>query len=194
MLTGWLSTLPSDVLFDTGVLFVGSTPIGVTNGAPKFDPGRTFDNVDFDGKHAPIKGLDRSFHGEPKISGTLIEFGDSGSGNQLAKLEPGAGSATTGVTPNTLTTITPKTGGNLMVVGDYQANVRLIFERGIAAGAGIKKYAAVLFPVAFVQKYDLAGADKKNPLINFEIVARKDMASGVTGDAAYAIELRESLP
>lgn len=194
MLNGYLSTLPSDVLLDTGVLYVGSTPVGSSKGPPKWDPGRAFDNVDFDGKHAPIKGLDRLFHGEPKISGTLIEFGDSGSGNQIPKLEPGSSSATTGVTPNTLTTITPKVGGGFLASGDYQANVRLIFERGITAGAGVKKYAAILLPVAFVQKYDLQGSDKKNAVINYELVGRKDMASGTTADAAYVIELRESLP
>src|SRR5438128_9741400 len=49
MLTGYTANLPSDVLLDSGVLYVGSTPIGVTRGVPEFNPNKEVENVDFDG-------------------------------------------------------------------------------------------------------------------------------------------------
>lgn len=194
MLTGYLTTLPTDVLLDTGILRVGATNIGSTRGAPKFDPVFTVENLNFDGKHAPIMGLDRKFYGESFFSATIIEFGPAASGNQIAKLETGIASVDTGTTPNTLTTLTPRAGGVLYVTGDYLVNVRLIFERGVVAGASIKKYAAVNFPAAIVRKWDLQGQDKESAIIGVEIAARKNMASGTTADAPYLIELHESLP
>lgn len=194
MLTGYTANLPNDTLLDSGVLYVGSTVIGVTRGAPKFDPAFTVENLPFDGKHAPIKGLDRKFFGEALIAATIAEFGPATHGNQIAKLEPGSASVDTGVTPNTLTTITPKAGGQLYASGDYLANLRLIFERGITSGAGVKKYAAILMASAFCRKWDLQGQDKDGAIISVEFVGRKDMASGTTADAPYLIELREALP
>lgn len=195
MLTGYSINLPSDVLMDSGVLYVGTAIVGVSKGPWQFDPGREIVNSEFDGKHAPIKGLDRLFHGEPVISGTLIQFADSDTGGQMAKIEPGSSEADSGSTPNVLTTITPKAGGNFFASGDYLTDVRLIFERGIAAAAGTKKYAAIYLPCAIVKKWGpLAGANKDHPTYGVEIAGRKDMGSGTTADAAYKIEFRESLP
>lgn len=194
MLTGYSANLPSDVLLDSGVLYIGGTKIGVSRGGWKFDPAFEIQNVDFDGKHAPIKGLDRKFHGESMISGQIIEFGAAATGDQIAKLEQTSSSADTGVTPDTLTTITPDDGGGFIAAGDYHSNVRVVFERGIAAGTGVKKYAAVLFASALIKTYKLAGQDKNHPVIDVEIVGRKGMASGTTAGPTYVIELRESLP
>lgn len=197
MLTGYLTTLPSDVLLDTGVLYSGTGPgviMGVTRGAPKWDPGFAIENLPFDGKHAPIKGLDRKFFGEPKITATLLEFGPAASGNQIAKLEPGSSSADSGTTPNTKTAITPAAGGILYVAGNYLVDVRLMFERGLAAGAGVKTFAAILLKCAFISKWDLQGQDKDGAIISIELVGRKDMASGTTADSPYIIELYETKP
>lgn len=193
MLTGYTANLPSDVLLDTGVLYVGSTVVGATRGAPQFNPNREVENVEFDGKHAPLKGLDRPFHGEPEISGTLIEFGDAATGNQIGKLEPGASSATAGGAGVSVTTITPAPGGAFMASGSYLTDVRLVFERGI--GTGTKKYAVIYFPCGFVKQWGpLQGAAKGEATVPFTIVGRKDPAAGSLADAAYKIELREALP
>lgn len=195
MLTGYSANLPNDVLLDTGVVYVASTLIGATRGAPDFDPAFEIENVDFDGKHAPLKLLDRKFHGESKLGFTLLDFGPATHGNQIAKLEAGSASVDSGVTPNTLTTITPKVGGAFYAAGDYLADVRLVFERGITPGAGVKKYAAYYFPCAIVRKWGaVKGESKKEAGIPVEIVGRKDMAAGTTADATYKIELREALP
>lgn len=190
-LTGHTANLPSDVLLDMGILMIGSTVIGVTRGAPQFSPNIEVDSLEFDGRHAPIKGGDRFFYGPAKFTATLIEFGDSSTGNQIAKLLPGSTSASAG-SPN-VTTITPKVGGGFVASGDYNSDVRLIFERGI--GSGTKKYAAVLFPCALVEQWDsLQGETKKGASYQITIGARKDMASGTTADAPFKIELREALP
>lgn len=195
-LNGYTPNLPSDALLDTGIVMVGNEVIGVTRGAPQFSPEFEIENIEFDGKTAPIRGLDRKFYGAAKISGTLIEFGPTATGEQIQRLEAGISAAVdTGTTPNTLSTFTPKVGGQLYASGDYLTDVRVIFERGIAVGAGIKKYAAILFPVALVKLYGpMQGEDRKHVSIPFEIEARKDMASGTTNDAPYKIELRESMP
>jgi hypothetical protein len=190
MLTGYLSTLPSDVVFDTGVVYVGSTPIGVTKGPPNIDPAREFDNMDFDGKHAPIKGLDRVFHGPASVKFTLIEAGDATSGNQLPKLEPGGAVASAG-TPN-VTTITPKAGGAFAAAGDYLTDLRVIYERGV--GTGTKRYFAVYLPCSLVKSWKAVGENKKVAKFDVEVEGRKDMASGTTADATYKLELREALP
>ena len=195
-ITGYTANLPSDALLDQGIVMVGNEVIGVTRGAPQFSPEFEIENLEFDGKTAPIKGLDRKFHGPAKISGTLIEFGPSATGEQIQRLEAGISAAVdTGTTPNSLSTFTPKVGGQMYASGDYLTDVRIIFERAIAAGAGIKKYAAILFPCALVKMYGpMQGEERKHVSIPFEIEGRKDMAAGTTNDAVYKIELRESFP
>lgn len=195
MLTGYTPNFPNDVMLDAGVFYIGSTIVGATKGEPKFENMWELQNLDFDGKHAPIKGNDRKFYGPAKISATLLEMAPAASGNQIVKLEAGSSEATTGVTPNTLTTVTPKAGGVLYPAADYIANLRLIYERGIVAGAGVKKYVAILFPSALITKWSgPMGHDKGQATLDIEFEARKDMASGTTADAPYLIEYRESLP
>lgn len=196
LLTGYLDTLPDDVLLGTAILMVGAVKVGATRGSPTWNSNITYTNLEFDGKQAPVKGLDRRIQGEPIMAGTLIEFGPTGSGLQIPKLEPGSSSADTGVTPDTLTTITPKAGGLFMVDGDYLQDVRLLYRRGILAAAGVKHYAAILFPWAFVHRYgpiQAGAAANTEATIPFEIAARLDPA-GSLDVAPYKIELRESLP
>lgn len=190
-LNAYTANLPKDVLLNPGVLYIGSTPLGVTRGGAEFDPGHEFENADFDGKQAPIKGLDRKYYGEAKLSGVILEIGEASSGNQAAKLEPGVGSASAG-SPN-VTTLTPPVGGTFISSG-YQTDVRLIFDRG--EGAGTKRYFAIYFPTALCTKYGpiRGGETRKEAEIPFEFVARKDMASGTVGDAPYKLEYREALP
>src|SRR5689334_7810055 len=86
-LSGFLATLPADVLLDSGVLFINSdTPFGVSRGGLAFDPAITYENIDFDDKRYAIQGLDRREGGTPKISGTILEL----SSLRLLQLEPGS--------------------------------------------------------------------------------------------------------
>lgn len=190
-LNGYLSTLPSDVLLVPAIIVVGSTPIGVTRGGLKWDPGHEFENIDFDGKQGDIYLLDRKYHGVPKMSGALLEMGDATTGNQIPKLEPGSTSASAG-SPN-VTTVTPAPGGNFLASGDYQSNVRMIWDRGI--GSGTKRYLALLFAKAFIARYSInsEGGSRKEATIDFEFHGKLDPSGGLNV-AAYKIELREAMP
>lgn len=193
MLTGYTTNLPSDTILDMGTLYVGSTKIGATRGAPKWEPGDEYMQIPFDGKQSPIKLLDRVIHGVPKISGALMELGDVATGGQLEKLIPGSTSVTAGVTPNQVTTITPPDAGTFLAAGNYLTDVRLVFERMVLTGA--KKYAAVYLPFALIVKWDLQGNPDGDRIatINFEMEGRLD-STAAPEDPAYKIELRESVP
>lgn len=120
-LSGFVNAnFPSDILYNAGIVFAGSTRIGVTKGPPKFSTNRTFNNVDFDGKYASLVGLDRPSHGDPSLAFTMLEVGPAATGNQILKLEPGAtlASASAPATPGTLTATGSITGGTL-TAGSY---------------------------------------------------------------------------
>lgn len=194
MLTGYSNNFPTDVLFDNGIIRIGSTNWGVTKGQSSFTPNSTTVNSDFDGKTVPLKLLDRIIHGEPMIQFTAMEFGPSASGNQLAKLIPHATEATTGVTPNTKTTVVPLAGNQFLAAGDYLTDFRLIFERGVPASAGVKKYAALHLGLALIVDWGpIQGNNKDHPTYQCKVVGRGDPAGDLSA-AAYNIELFESLP
>lgn len=187
-LTGFtLAKFPSDILYDAGIVHIGSTPLGVTKGAPKLTHNTSFTNVPFDGKHAPIKGLDREMHGEPVIAFSMIELGDSTTGNQLAKLTPGSTSATV----STTTTVTPAKSGILVASGSYLTDFRVMWERG-AAGSGV--YFAVYFPCALVTKWDIAGTPGGEATISVEVAGRIDLATQAINDPAFKFEYRTTAP
>ena len=184
-LTGYTTSLPSDILLDSGVLYVSSTVFGAFQGGLKFDPGVTYRNADFDGKRSPVKLLDRVTMRMPKISGTCIQLATT----NVGQIEPGAATAVTGAWTAS-TSYAPKAAGTLLVAGDYLSDVRLIFQRGAtttAAGA----YVQVRFPSALCTKYDVTGQDGAEVAIAIEIEARLDTAlSGFTavGTAPFRIE------
>jgi hypothetical protein len=190
-LTGHTSNFPNDVLLDMGIMLVGSTVIGVTKGPPKFSPAIELAMSEFDGMHAPLKGMDRMFYGEASVSATILELGESATGNQAAKLLPGSSAASAG-SPN-VTTITPVAGGSFLSSGSYLSDFRMLFERGISSGT--KKYFAIYFPCGLVlPTWDLQGEARKYANIAITIGARKDMASGNVYDAPFKLEYREALP
>lgn len=187
-LTGFsITKFPSDILYDAGIVYIGSAAFGVTKGAPKLSHNTTFTNVGFDGKHAPIKGLDRQMHGEPVISFTMLELGGATTGNQLAKLSPGSAA----VTVSTTTTVTPAKSGILVATGSYTTDFRVIWEQG-AAGSGL--YFAVHFPVGLFTKYDIAGQAGAEAQISVEVAGRLDLTTAAINDPAFNFEYRTALP
>jgi hypothetical protein len=177
-LTGYTTSLPSDILLDSGVLYVGaagsSKVWGAFQGGLKFDPGVTYRNAEFDGKRSPVKGLDRISMRMPKISGTCIALPDvtTNVAGAVVAIEPGATTATTGAWTAS-TSFAPKAAGALLVTGDYLSDVRLIFQRGgTTASAG--SYVQVRFPSGLCTKYDITGQDGAEVAIALEIEARLD--------------------
>lgn len=190
VITGYDATnFPQDLLFGSGVVFVGAVPIGTTMGGVKFNPGKTIEQVGFDGKHADVEGLDRTRYGTSTLSFVMQELGDSTTGDQIAALEAGSASASDGGTPP-ITTVTPKASGLLLATGDYLTDVRLYFDRG---GENSGKYAVIYFPKAVCTKYDLAGQSANSGQVNVEFSARVPAGSALN-IAPYKIEYRTNLP
>ena len=184
-LTGFTSSLPTDVVLDSGVLYIGATVLGATKGGLQFDPGSTYRNIEFDGKRSAVKLLDRKMMMAPKLSGTVIELA---TGN-VGRFEPGATVATTGAWTGS-TSYAPKRAAGLLVAGDYVDSVRAIWLRGSGG------FVQVRFPSALIVKYDITSQDAEEVSIALEIEARLDTSvSGFTnvGDAPFRIEYLASV-
>lgn len=178
-LTGYTSTLPTDVVLDSGVLYVGATVFGAFNGGLKFDPGVEYVSTTFDGRRSPIKQLDRKGNMMPKLSGTVIQL----STTNVGQIEPGATVSASGAWTGS-TSYLPKRAGTYLASGDYLTDVRAIWLRGGG------NYVQVRFPSALCTKYDITSQDGAEIAIAIEIEARLDMSvSGANvGDAPYRIE------
>jgi hypothetical protein len=176
-LTGFTATFPTDVLVDSGVLYVGATVFGAFQGGLRFEPGVEYVNTAFDGKRSPVKLLDRKSNQMPKISGTVIQLSTA----NVAQIEPGASTATgwTGAT-----SYAPKRAGSYLASGDYLTDVRAIWLRGNG------QFVQVRFPSALCIRYDVTSQDGQEVAIALELEARLDMSvSGANvGDAPYRIE------
>lgn len=191
-LNGYLSTSPSDLLSSPAIIRVGSTNLGLTRGGVKFENGWNIETLSFDGMQAPIKGLQRKFYGEAKMTFTLMDIGLAATGNQIAKLEANSAAATAGGAGVSVTTITPEDGGTVYASANYLSNVRAIWDR--TAGSGINRYFTILFATAYVVKWSVNDSARDIATVDVELCAVKDMASGTTNDAPYVIEYREALP
>lgn len=178
-LTGYTSSLPTDVLLDTGTLYLGASVFGAFRGGLTFDPGITWRNVEFDGKVSAVKGLDRKVTVNPRISGTVIELAPADVPNVEAGATVVASGAWTGST-----SYRGKAGQTLYASGDYLTDVRAVWERG---GGGLVQ---VRFPSAIVASYTITGAAGEEAAIALEIEARLDLSvSGSTpSDMPYRIE------
>jgi hypothetical protein len=178
-LTGFTSTFPTDVLVDSGVLYVGATVFGAFQGGLKFDPGVEYLNTVFDGKRSPVRLLDRKSMMTPKITGTVIQL----STTNVGQIEPGATVTATGAWTGS-TSYAPKRAASYLVAGDYLTDVRCIWLRGGG------NFVQVRFPAALCIRYDATSQDGQEVAIAIEIEARLDMSvSGAnTGDAPYRIE------
>lgn len=183
-LTAFTPTLPDDILLDSGVLYVGGSPLGVSRGGLTFNPSKEVRNVEFDGKRADITELDRILKYAATIGGTFIEINPS---KQLPKLEPGHTSSSPG--SNVTTRLTPKPAGQLFAAGDYLTDLRLIFERTDGS------FVQVRFPKALCLTYELKGTDGSEAEIACEFHARQTLADAAVdlGTAPYLIEYLNAL-
>lgn len=187
MLTGYTANLPNDLLLNAGVLFrtisAVSTKLGVTRGAPDFDPGVDISDIQFDGMRCRLKGLSRKTAWKPVIKGTMIELGPTATGKQTLVLEPGSTEATVGG----VTTTTPKGAGSLFAAADYISDLRWIYERSNG------QFVAIYFPIALCTKWSMKGTDKGEAEISFEFEAVGDPTADL-GNAPYLLEHRTALP
>src|SRR5688572_20832412 len=135
--SGYNTNTPSDILLDTGVLMMGSTVLGVSRGGLRFSPGIELREVEYDGRKAPVRGLDRIAFRRAQISGRMLEVGSA----NLRLFEPG------GATPN----ITPTPQGELLATGDYVASLKLVYRRGSGGTC------TITFAYALCVRYEIQG-------------------------------------
>lgn len=182
-LSGYTSSLPTDVLLDSGTLYIGNSVFAATRGGLQFNPNKEMRNIEFDGKRTAIKGLDRTTSVAPVISGTVIELAPT----DISTIEPGATSAS----PVSGTTrYTGKVMGTLYASGDYLSDVRCIWERGSGG------YVQIRFASAIMKSYQMSGTDNEEATIQIEIEARLDMSvSGNTvATLPYSIDYFTAAP
>jgi len=179
-LSSWTPTLPSDVIVDSGVLYIGATPFSAHTGGLKFDPTRTQRQVVFDGQRTPIALLDRTVEMNAVLTGTILELSPA----NFMVVEPGAHTSSQPGSPPGASQMQPKAGSLMYAAGDYLTNVRAIWQRGDYS------YVQIRFPKAICTKWDLTSVDKEEGKIAVTIEARLDMTiSGqLTGNPAWVIE------
>lgn len=182
-LTGYTDQFPSDVVIDSGVLYVGDNVFGVFRGGLKFDPGTQYRNVEFDGKRSPVMGLDRVTMRTPKISGVLLELPV----DRVDALEPGAGYSE-GDGWSGGDEFVPRKAALPLTEGMYLSEVRAVWLRGNG------NFVQVRFPKALLTKYDFTSQDADELAIAVEVEARLDLTvEGATpGDSPFVIEYLEA--
>jgi hypothetical protein len=188
MLSSYTTTLPSDVMLDTGILYIGNSIFAAQDGGIKFDPGKTFRQIAFDGQRSRIRGLDRTVMFAPKITGNVLEL----SPTTIPSLEPGAQSVSLPGSPTGFTTgYEPKSAGTLFLENDYISTPRCIWQRGDGTYVQVRFYDGAL-----VTKWDLAGTDKQEVKIAIELEAVLDMTvSGrKVSDPPFVIEFFATSP
>jgi len=165
-------TAPTDLIIDSGALFVGVTPVGMSpsRGGITFDPGMVVRTVPFDGETTGVAGLQRITEYTSKFSGKLLDCSTA----SLMRLNPGSTSSDSGSDH----IVTPKDATVMFVDGDYLKMVTWKCRR-MSGGTHI-----VTFPVAYVEKYKLASTDKSEGEYDVSIVAV--LAIGSTGTALNA--------
>lgn len=147
---GNTTTLSSDVLLGQGsFLCIGSTIFGVSVGGLSFDPGTKWVNLNFDGKIAPVQGLDYLEESAPKITGKFLQYGTG----SIGTFEPGGLASFASVPPTG--NYTPVSGAALLLNGAYLVGVRLGFPTTNGQFEGFR------FPVAYVSKYTVKTDGKK---------------------------------
>lgn len=177
MPSGYTASLPDDTLVDVAVLSYDvsgtQTPFGVSRGGLTFASRKEYRNVEFDGKRAPIAGLDRITSHSATISGTFIQIGSA----QLKIVEPASTSATaTGVE-----TITPSDASTLIAVGDLVKDLTLTYQT--LSGGTVK----VVFPYALCTEYEIAGQDNSEGEMKCTFEARLAVSGSNTDAAPYVI-------
>lgn len=185
MPSAYNTRLPTDMILDTGILQADiTTPgtletIGVSRGGLSFDPGSENHEVEYDGRRAPVMGLDRKVFMRPKITGTMLLAGE-----QDLRLYEFAGAGTGLV-------VTVKPANIFLVAGDYH-KFALIFSRS-GYGATSAGTVTITFPVGLVMKYSISGKDKSEAEIPIEIEARqnRDDANSTDGETLYTIVVTE---
>lgn len=169
MPSGYLTTLPTNVVLDEGVVYINSTTaFGVTDGPISYDTGEGWQNLPFAGKRCDVALLDRIIERNPKFSFDMISI-SSGTSPVLV-----TGSTQTG----TPLIVTPHAASSLLAAGDYEDNVKVYFKQGGGT------YFGIVFAKALVKMTGVTGRDKNSALLRVEIEARLDLSASTDTDVS----------
>lgn len=157
-----------DFMRGAGFLYINGDPWGVSDGEFTFDPGTEWENTPFADKGYKLRGLDERLGGDPKISGTLIQW----TAATAARLEPGSTSQVLGGN----TVVTPKPAFTYLSTGDYVELVAVYFPK-VSGG-----FRGVQFDRGLVTTWRLRGRSRGKALIELEIEARLDQSGDPSTD------------
>jgi hypothetical protein len=181
MPSGLTATTPDDLVLNVAVLYVSGSIVGVTPSGTKFglskggldfDPGRKDREIEFDGKRAPVQGLEYPIDYDSQMKFKVIVFG----ANQVDTLEPGSTTNGDVITPISCSTLYPISG--------YLTDVRA------ASVSGDGGLFIVHFPVARVISWKLDSKDKQESMLDIVLKAYLDAteAETSTDGCPYRIE------
>lgn len=152
--------LPNQFPVDAGVLYVGSTPVGMgaTKGGLKWDPAEEWQHVEYDGKSSESEGLHRVVdYSKNKLSGQILDL----TGVAIGRYSPGSTSdGSTGTN-----TITPIDAFVFLSTGAYLANVTWFIRRSNNSTL------IVVMPFALIKKYTLDTKPKVEGTASIELTA-----------------------
>jgi hypothetical protein len=207
MPSGFLATLPTDVLLDAGVLQVGGTIVGVTRGGLTGSLEEEYQNIDFDGKRSDVEGLDRKVAIVARIAGTFLQFGttdiarfereeSTGVRTQITAAITTAvavaftytpGDSLAGATISRASVASWVNQGDLFGVGRYLTDLRFVLRRGNSA-TGL---CTLVFAQALCTKWTAKGQDKDAVEIAGEFEARLDLTNSTDTDVLpYTVEVK----
>lgn len=179
MPSGYSSSLPADVILDSGVLYVAGVPWGVSRGALRFTPEVEWRTPQYDGGGVPIVGMDRIVMRGATISGTMLALG-SASLLRLVENNPATGVGGTNYRH--------RNASVFLTLGSYIADVVVRWLRGNGG------YVEVQFPYVRVA-YSIAGEDAAEGTIDLTLEARQSVAGAATVESApYVIRMSDSPP
>lgn len=167
MPSGYLTTLPTNVVLDEGVVYVNSTTaFGATDGPVNYDEGAGWQNIDFAGKRSDISGLDRVIMRMPKMEFDMIAINSTTSATLIT------GSSQTG----TPLVVTPVAASGLVAANG--TNVKVYFKQGGGT------YFGVVFAKALIKMTSVTGRDKNSALLHVVIEGRLDLSASTDTDVS----------
>jgi hypothetical protein len=183
IISGYASTLPTNVLLGPAVLYIdGTTAWGASQGGITMNLPHEYENLPFDGKMIPIVGLDRRMGGIPSFEGTFVEM----TAARALELEPGGTTATA----STVTTITPKLYGEFLAAADYKENVRVVWRMGGTSS----QLCVVEFDWGLLQVSEIASdGTNGNGTYKVKFEARQAAAAASLGVAPYTIKIADTI-
>lgn len=188
MPSGYLTSLPSDVVLDAGVLSIDGSTFGVSRGGIVHTSNEEWQNIQFDGWRSPVAGLDRKIKDEQTIAATFIEVSKA---KMAVYLNHGgiAGMASLSVadaadldvgpaaTYSAFGDGIPMKASQLCTQGQYAKNVRVTYKQGDGTTAYIN------FALAYVAEWRMVGGTADAAEISAVFKARNDFVTTSSTDA-----------